>query len=280
MVKQYMHVQWYDEGTGPSPDVRLTAASDLNTWRDKPHECKHPAATYTSEKAVCNICGADMPRASTPEPKYHPESGEPAAIIRPLESTPAQELVAKWNGLAQRIQTERGWETERAETYRDCARDLAVLSARTAPAEGEQAWIFHFTDDDGAVFVKLCRSRAEIELAVINDWWQGDDGLDDGGERMAPHVADELVRTGVFHAEDGSCYAQPTAIDTARPVTHPVVSSLLRPIYAAASKGFHITETCGPESKYHHVIKFRTLGDLHGYEDAWRAAMIASRGDA
>lgn len=86
----------------------------------------------------------------------------------------------------------------------------AIERALSSPRqEGEAiAWIFYFKDDDGEIFVRLCHSRSDIERAIINDWWSGDDAVADDGERMAPHIADDLIRTGVFHAEDGSCYAQ------------------------------------------------------------------------
>lgn len=48
-------------------------------------------------------------------------------------------------------------------------------------------------------------------------------------------------------------------------------------LYDAASKGFHISETCGPDKKYWRVSKFQTLSELHAYEDAWRKAMLTVR---
>ena len=48
-------------------------------------------------------------------------------------------------------------------------------------------------------------------------------------------------------------------------------------LYDAASKGFHTSESCGPEGKYLRIIKFRSLDDLHTYEDAWTKAMVAVR---
>lgn len=88
---------------------------------------------------------------------------------------------------------------------------IAALQASQVAEAGEECagWIFHFNDDEGSTFVRFCRTREDLERAVINDWWQGDDAVADNGERMAPHIADELARTGVFHAEDGSVYAQP-----------------------------------------------------------------------
>lgn len=48
-------------------------------------------------------------------------------------------------------------------------------------------------------------------------------------------------------------------------------------LYTAAEKGYHISETCGPESKYWFVSKFRTMEDLHAFTDAWHALMFAAR---
>jgi hypothetical protein len=48
-------------------------------------------------------------------------------------------------------------------------------------------------------------------------------------------------------------------------------------LYAAASKGFHVSETCGPDGKYWHVSKFPSMDDLFAFEDAWRKTMIAAR---
>lgn len=47
-------------------------------------------------------------------------------------------------------------------------------------------------------------------------------------------------------------------------------------LYQAAANGFHITETCGPDKKYWHVSKFRSMADLHAFDDAWRATMLAA----
>lgn len=47
--------------------------------------------------------------------------------------------------------------------------------------------------------------------------------------------------------------------------------------YDASAKGFHISETCGPDGKYHAVSKFQTLADLHAFEDARRTLLIAER---
>lgn len=48
-------------------------------------------------------------------------------------------------------------------------------------------------------------------------------------------------------------------------------------MYDAAAKGFHTSETNGAESRYVHVIKFRSIEDLHAYEEAWTAAMVKVR---
>lgn len=48
-------------------------------------------------------------------------------------------------------------------------------------------------------------------------------------------------------------------------------------LYDAAAKGFHLSETYGPDGKYHHVSRFRSLSDLQNFEDAWRRAMMTVR---
>lgn len=61
-------------------------------------------------------------------------------------------------------------------------------------------------------------------------------------------------------------------------VTTPQPSAdAVRDIYDAAAKGFHTSETNGAERKYLHVIRFQSIEDLHGYEDAWTAAMVKAR---
>jgi len=51
----------------------------------------------------------------------------------------------------------------------------------------------------------------------------------------------------------------------------------LRELYDAAGKGFHISETCGPDGKYWHVSKFPDMASLHAFVDAWTAVMRAMR---
>lgn len=63
----------------------------------------------------------------------------------------------------------------------------------------------------------------------------------------------------------------------APPAAAGVPDADLRALYDAASNGFHISETCGPDGKYHHVIKFRSMDLLHAYEDAWIKVMLAIR---
>jgi hypothetical protein len=79
----------------------------------------------------------------------------------------------------------------------------------------DAGWIFYFTDDEGTPFVHYCGNRDELEQAVVAHWFQGDDAEADDGQRMAPGIADELARNGVFHAEDGSCFAKPINVSIA-----------------------------------------------------------------
>jgi hypothetical protein len=58
-----------------------------------------------------------------------------------------------------------------------------------------------------------------------------------------------------------------------RPAAEAVPEGVVRELYDAASRGFHISETCGPESKYLHISKFRSMEDLHAFSDAWTAVM-------
>ena len=46
-------------------------------------------------------------------------------------------------------------------------------------------------------------------------------------------------------------------------------------LYEAASKGFHVSESCGPEGKYLYVSRFKSLSDLQDYSHAWSEAMRA-----
>lgn len=48
-------------------------------------------------------------------------------------------------------------------------------------------------------------------------------------------------------------------------------------MYAAAGKGFHTSETSGTDGRYVHVIRFRSIEELHAYEHAWTAAMVKVR---
>lgn len=69
-----------------------------------------------------------------------------------------------------------------------------------------------------------------------------------------------------------------TQSETEKLFTTPQPSAdAVREIYDAAAKGFHTSETNGAERKYLHVIRFQSIEDLHGYEDAWTAAMVKAR---
>lgn len=56
-----------------------------------------------------------------------------------------------------------------------------------------------------------------------------------------------------------------------------VVSDEMRELYAAASKGFHTSESSGADLYYTHKSKFHTLKDLQDFSAAWTKAMLASR---
>lgn len=55
------------------------------------------------------------------------------------------------------------------------------------------------------------------------------------------------------------------------------LGSLVQAFYDAAAKGFHISEASGLDGKYWHVSKFKTLADLHAFEDARRVLLLAER---
>lgn len=48
-------------------------------------------------------------------------------------------------------------------------------------------------------------------------------------------------------------------------------------LYDAAAKGFHTSQSYGPDKQYLHVIKFSSLESLHAYEDAWTKVMVSER---
>lgn len=48
-------------------------------------------------------------------------------------------------------------------------------------------------------------------------------------------------------------------------------------LYDAAAKGFHTSESCGPDGEYMHVSKFKTLQDLQDFHRAWTDAMVSVR---
>jgi len=57
----------------------------------------------------------------------------------------------------------------------------------------------------------------------------------------------------------------------------PVVGDELASLYDAASVGFHISESCGPERKFLRITSFPSLDALQAYEDAWTEAMVSVR---
>lgn len=48
-------------------------------------------------------------------------------------------------------------------------------------------------------------------------------------------------------------------------------------LYDTAAKGFHVSETCGPEGRFNRVSKFQSLQELHDFEHAWRVALTVVR---
>jgi hypothetical protein len=56
-----------------------------------------------------------------------------------------------------------------------------------------------------------------------------------------------------------------------------VTDQLMIDLYRSASKGFHTSESCGPDGKYEHVSKFQSLADLHAFTDAWTKAMLSAQ---
>lgn len=55
-----------------------------------------------------------------------------------------------------------------------------------------------------------------------------------------------------------------------------ITDQLMIDLYRSASKGFHTSESCGPDGKYEHISKFQSLADLHAFADAWTKAMISA----
>lgn len=95
-------------------------------------------------------------------------------------------------------------------------------------------------------------ARREIERAI-----ERARVFDDGGDGADAESAQSVVAI-----LEGVLAQQPAAVDGA-----------IQELFETASKGFHISETCGPDAKYWHISKFRTMTDLHTYSDAWRAVM-------
>lgn len=53
----------------------------------------------------------------------------------------------------------------------------------------------------------------------------------------------------------------------------------MKSLYEAASKGFHTSESFGPDHKYWHVSKFQSLEELHAFIDAWTRTMLLAKVD-
>jgi len=148
------------------------------------------------------------------------------AITAALSAQPPSEAVAwQWRSSPNGIEWSKWAEWDREDFPRTVSIDgqphvVQYRPVYAAPQPREvrgvdAGWIFYFTDDEGTPFVHYCGSRDELEQAVVNHWFQGDDAEADDGQRMAPGIADELARSGVFHAEDGSCYAKPINVSIA-----------------------------------------------------------------
>lgn len=94
---------------------------------------------------------------------------------------------------------------------------------------------------------------------------------------MTDHQADGPMTILTTNREDAKFWGE-QGIDVEPLYKSPQPSAdAVREIYDAAAKGFHTSETNGAERKYLHVIRFQSIEDLHGYEDAWTAAMVKAR---
>lgn len=98
---------------------------------------------------------------------------------------------------------------------------------------------------------------------------------------QAEWPSDEDVRTAcAAHDAYGSGVVETPAMRAALQSVRPpvaVVSDEMRELYAAASKGFHTSESSGADSYYTHKSKFHTLKDLQDFSAAWTKVMLASR---
>ncbi len=97
-------------------------------------------------------------------------------------------------------------------------------------------------------------------------------------------AARALVRGRVVYAEDIETLVDVVklleslaAVPATRGTDQSGGLSELRVLHQAASKGFHTSETCGPDGKFLHVSRFPTLSDLHAYDDAWTKAMLKAQ---
>lgn len=102
---------------------------------------------------------------------------------------------------------------------------------------------------------------------------------EDGAEKLsnALDALDELPEIDDGYVRDGWCKAKDWLTALNAYTTPQPSADAVREIYDAAAKGFHTSETNGAERKYLHVIRFQSIEDLHGYEDAWTAAMVKAR---
>lgn len=146
----------------------------------------------------------------------------------------------------------------------------------------------------GGVFVSIGDIRA-IEQALTQQRGHGEavdrDAWAEALELPQGYTVEEFLPGGWHYAwtradgermVSGATWNHPALAAIAAwqyaPATTPQPSAdAVREIYDAAAKGFHTSETNGEERKYLHVIRFQSIEDLHGYEDAWTAAMVKAR---
>ena len=143
-----------------------------------------------------------------------------------------------------------------------------VKLASTAPSDGGNEV------KDSALLDWLEEQARNSQTGVSFDYCKyTEDGyvIEKGYRFMCRHFLGErkpTLREAVVAAQQAARPAPP-----ASPAGVPDVFAKL---YAAASKGFHTSETCGQDQKYLHKSKFPTLQDLFDFEDAWRKAMLAA----
>jgi len=137
---------------------------------------------------------------------------------------------------------------------------------------------------------RMAHARDGQEIAFVREIQQaqgvGESGLDDLCQRLSEHGAKSGRRAATKRYNDGvPTYTEMLmgqAVDAIRRLatpqsSAPVVGDELASLYDAASVGFHISESCGPERKFLRITSFPSLDALQAYEDAWTEAMVSVR---